>query len=245
MFDGVLVLAAGKSTRISSIAAGLPKPLLEFGGKSLIEWTLDWLVAVGVAEVWINLHYRPELIRAALDGGTLRGVRVQYSYEPELLGTAGAWRRVAAGWGTTSLVVYGDNVLRFRLDDFLAAHRRTGAAATVAVFDPTRHRNTGIAGGHVVLAEDGRIREFREGVPPRPGAREYVNAGAYLLEPEVLAAIPAGFQDFGRDIFPQLLTGGRLYGHVIDDSGFCLGLDTPESFAEGQRLLEAGEVRLS
>lgn len=245
MIDGVLVLAAGKSTRISSIAAGLPKPLLEFGGKFLIEWTLDWLAAVGVTEVWINLHYRPELIRDALGDGTRRGVRVRYSYEPELLGTAGAWRSVASGWGTTSLVVYGDNVLRFRLGDFLAAHRRTGAAVTVAVFDPARHRNTGIAGGHVALFEDGRIRGFREGVPPSPGAREYVNAGVYLLEPEVLAAIPAGFQDFGRDVFPQLLTGGRLYGHIIEDTGFCLGLDTPDSFAEGRRLLEAGEVRLS
>lgn len=245
MLGGVLVLAAGKSTRIASIAAGAPKPLLEFGGKSLIEWNLEWLIAAGVTEVWINLHYRPESIREALGDGSRYGVRIEYSYEPELLGTAGAWRRVASSWGATSLVVYGDNVLRFGLDEFLAAHRRSGAVATVAVFDPARHRNTGIAGGHVVLADDGRIREFREGVPPRAGAREYVNAGAYLLEPEVLSAIPAGFQDFGRDVFPQLLTGGGLYGHVIDDAGFCLGLDTPESFAEGRRLLEAGEVKLS
>jgi len=241
----VLVLAAGKSTRIASIAAGAPKPLLEFGGKSLIEWNLEWLVSAGVTEVWINLHYRPEAIRAALGDGSRYGVRIEYSYEPELLGTAGAWRRVASDWETTSLVVYGDNVLRFDLGEFLAAHRRTGAVATVAVFDPARHCNTGIAGGHVVLDGAGRIAEFREGAPGRDGVPEYVNAGAYLLEPEVLAAIPAGFQDFGRDVFPRLLAGGGLYGHVIEDSGFCLGLDTPESFAEGRRLLEAGEVKLS
>ncbi len=245
MIGGVLVLAAGKSTRIISLSAGLPKPLLEFGGKHLIEWTLDWLAASGIAEVWINLHYRPECIRDALGDGSRHGLRIRYAFEPELLGTAGAWRSVAAGWGSTSLVVYGDNVMRFGLSEFVAAHRRSGAQATVAVFDPARHGNTGIAGGHVLLADDGRIHDFREGVPPRPGAREYVNAGAYLLEPEVLAAIPPGFQDFGRDIFPRLLTGGRLYGHIIDDTGFCLGLDTPENFARAERMLGEGEVRLS
>jgi NDP-sugar pyrophosphorylase family protein len=245
MVGGVLVLAAGKSTRISSLAAGLPKPLLEFGGRRLIEWTLDWLAEAGVAEVWINLHYQPERVREALGDGSRHGLRIHFAFEPELLGTAGAWQSVAAGWGTTSLVVYGDNVMRFGLGEFLAAHRRSGALATVAVFDPERHGNTGIAGGHVALAEGGRIEEFREGTPPRPGAREYVNAGAYLLEPEVLRAIPPGFQDFGRDIFPRLLAGGRLHGHLIDDTGFCLGLDTPESFAVARRMLGEGEVRLS
>lgn len=245
MVGGVLVLAAGKSTRISPLSGGLPKPLLEFGGKRLIEWAFDWLAAAGVAEVWVNLHYRPELVRGALGDGSRYGLRIRYAYEPELLGTAGAWRSVAAGWESTSLVVYGDNVLRFGLEGMLESHRRRGALATVALFDPSRHGHTGIAGGHVVLADDGRIQEFREGVAPRPGAGEYVNAGAYLLEPEVLESIPPGLQDFGRDVFPRLLAGGRLHGHLIEESGFCLGLDTPASYAEAQRMLGAGEVRLS
>lgn len=245
MLGGVLVLAAGKSTRISSLSGGLPKPLLDFGGKPLIGWTLDWLAAAGVEEVWVNLHYKPEALRGALGDGSRYGIRIRYVHEPEILGTAGAWRNVAGTWGSTSLVVYGDNVMRFGLDAFLAAHRRSGAMATVAVFDPMRHRNTGIAGGHVVLAEDGRVKEFREGVPPRPGRAEYVNAGAYLLEPELVGRIPPGFQDFGRDIFPTLLADGLVHGHILEDSGFCLGLDTPASYAEAQRLLGAEEVRLS
>jgi mannose-1-phosphate guanylyltransferase/mannose-1-phosphate guanylyltransferase/phosphomannomutase len=245
MLAGVLVLAAGKSTRISSLSGGLPKPLLEFGGKPLIGWALDWLAAAGVSEVCINLHYRPESIRSALGDGSRYGLRIRYVHESEILGTAGAWRNAAGDWNGTSLVVYGDNVLRFDLAAFLAAHRRSGALGTVALFDPTRHRNTGIAGGHVVLGEGGLIEEFREGVPPRVGRREYVNAGAYLLEPALLHRIPPGFQDFGRDLFPTLLAGGHLHGHLLEDTGFCLGLDTPESYAEAQRLLGAEEVRLS
>lgn len=244
MIVGVLVLAAGKSTRITPLSGGLPKPLIDFGGRHLIEWSLEWLAASGLTDIWINLHYRPESVREALGDGARHGLRISYAFEPELLGTAGAWRNLAAEWGGTSLVVYGDNVMRFDLDEFLAVHRRSGASATVAVFDPARHRNTGIAGGHVVLAEDGRIREFREGVPPRPGAQEYVNAGAYLLEPRLLEKVPPGFQDFGRDIFPQLLAADEIHGHIIDDAGYCLGLDTPESHAVAQEILGAGELGL-
>lgn len=237
-----LVLAAGKSTRISSRSGGLPKPLLAFGGRRLIEWNLAWLRGAGVRRAWVNLHYRPEAVRTALGDGTAHGVELSYSHEPELLGTAGAWRHLGPHWGRTTLLLYGDNVSRFSLERFLHAHRATDALATVALFDPSLHANTGIAGGHAVLSEDGRITAFREGAPPRPGLPEYVNAGAYLLERELLERIPPGFQDFGRDIFPLLLETGRLRGHLIEETGFCLGLDTPESFAAAERLLEAGRL---
>lgn len=239
-----LVLAAGKSTRIAAVAGGRPKPLLELGGKRLIEWNLEWLAAHGVREAWVNLHHRAEEVREALGDGSRCGVRVRYVYEPTILGTAGAWRNVVGAWDGTWLVVYGDNVTRFDLWSFLGGHRDRGAVASIAVFDPSRHRNTGIAGGHVVLGEDGRLLEFREGEPPRPGRREYVNAGVYLLEARASQYVGAGFQDFGRDVFPRLVRTGGLYGHLMEETGFCLGLDTPESYAVAKTLVEEGEVVL-
>ncbi|HEX6938359.1 MAG TPA: nucleotidyltransferase family protein [Longimicrobiales bacterium] len=241
---GVLVLAAGKSSRIAPVSGGLPKPLLELHGKRLIEWNLEWLAAHGVRDAWVNLHHRAEDVRAALGDGSRYGVSLRYVYEPAILGTAGAWRNVAAEWSGTWLVVYGDNVTRFDLWAFLGAHRDRRAVATVALFDPARHRNTGIAGGHVSLDPAGRVVAFREGEPPRPGRRAYVNAGVYLLEPEVLGGVADGFQDFGRDVFPRLVAGGRVFGHVMEESGFCLGLDTPESYAVARGLVEEGEVAL-
>lgn len=241
---GALVLAAGKSTRIAPLAGDRPKPLLELGGKRLIEWNLEWLAAHGVDAVWVNLHHRPESIRAALGNGGAYGVSIRYSHEPELLGTAGAWREVARTHAGTWLVVYGDNVTRFDLWALLEAHGARGAVATIALFDPVRHRNTGIAGGHVALGDGGRVAEFREGEPPRPGRREFVNAGVYLLEPTVLEFIGGGAQDFGRDVFPRLVATGGVYGHVMEDAGFCLGVDTPESFEAARGLVEEGAVVL-
>jgi mannose-1-phosphate guanylyltransferase len=70
-----------------------------------------------------------------------------------------------------------------------------------------------------------------------------VNAGVYVLEPSVLASIPAGrASDFGHDVFPSLLRSGRrLQAYSID--GYCLGIDTPDGLARARALLERLELR--
>lgn len=237
-----LVLAAGKSTRIASVAQGHPKPLIPIRGESILARILRWLGTQGVRKVWINLHYQQEEIRAAIGDGSRLGVAVRYIYEPEILGTAGAVRNLAAQWVDTFLVVYGDNLLRLDLQAFLRFHRERKALVSMALFDRRRHPHTGIAGGRVMLAADGRIQEFCEG-----GNEErspLVNAGVYLLEPAVVSEIPVGREyDFGRDLFPLLLARGiSLYGYLID--GYCLGVDTPDSYQQAIRLIQAGEVEL-
>lgn len=238
-----LVLAAGKSTRIASVSGGLPKPLLSIGGKPVIARTLEWLSESGVGDVWINLHYRGDDIRSALGDGSRHGVRISWAHEPEILGTAGAFRALAAHWAGTDpvLVVYGDNLMAFDLGAFAAFHARAGARGTVALFDPARHLNTRIAGGRVRLDAASRITAFVEG-----GTGEgYVNAGAYLLDPSVAADVAPGFQDFGRDVFPPLARAGALAGHLLEPSGYCLGLDTPESFAVAEQLVASRQVALA
>lgn len=235
-----LVLAAGKSTRIRDVTKGRPKPLLELGGRSLLEWNLLWLAKAGVRRIWINLHYRPERIRCAVGDGSRWGLEVHYSNEDSLLGTAGAWRRLSEHWETTSLVIYGDNLMRFDLERFVAAHARFGTAATVALFDPDVHVNTGIAGSRVQIANQ-RVTAFHEGARSSAGL---VGAGAYLLEPSVEADVPDGFADFGRDVSPALARRGDLSAHLIEPSGFCLGADTPASYRRAQELIRSRSVAL-
>lgn len=232
-----LVLAAGLSTRISPVTNGLPKPLLDIGGTSLLGWNLSWLRSHGIEEILINLHHGAEHIRAAVGDGAAFGVRVRYAYEPVLLGTAGAWRGLAHEWRKTSLVVYGDNFMRFDLRALLDTHRRSGALATMALFDPRVHACTGAAGGRARIA-DGRVVAFEE-----DGATEGpINAGVYALEPAVAQLIDPGFQDFGRDVLPRLAESGCLAAHMLEPNGFCLGLDTPERYELAQQLFAEGEV---
>ncbi len=242
---GVLVLAAGKSTRIQSIAKGIPKPLLTIQGRSILERNLSWLAQSGADAIWINLHYRPEEIQAAIGDGSQLGLSVSYSLEPEILGTAGAYKNLESQWKGSTLVVYGDSLVRFDLEKFLTAHGKTNADVTIALFDQNTHLHTAIAGGRVVMDEQNRITDFVETGAGEAPRSTLINAAVYLLEPEILDLIPEQtFYDFACDLFPKMLAEGYyLQGHLID--GYCLGLDTPESYAKAMSLVESEQIKLA
>ena len=238
-----LVLAAGKSTRIQSVTGGRPKPLLEIAGETIIGRNLRWLAAEGFTKIWVNLHYRPDEIQQALGNGSKFDVDIHYVYEPEILGTAGAVKNIASGWDEPCLVVYGDSLLRFDLEAMVQRHQGAHSLCTVALFDQMIHKNTAIVGGRVRVDDDFRILDFVE--QSQAASSGFVNAGVYLLEPLLVNEIPSNsFYDFGLDLFPRLLAKGKyLMGHVID--GYCLGVDTPESYNKAMRLIENREVALA
>jgi mannose-1-phosphate guanylyltransferase len=231
-----LLLAAGKGSRLSGAAAGLPKPLVDLGGVTPLEHSLEWVAAFGVSCIWINVHDAAALVAGRI-GDEYAGVRVRYSAEPQLLGTAGAWKKLEGEWSGTSLVVYGDNFMRFDLDSLLQAHRSLGTAITVALFDPSVHPNTGAGGGGAEV-NSGRIRRFVEG-----GDAGLINAGAYFIEPVVAMELAPGYLDFGHDVLPRLAMAGRAGAHVVERSGYCLGVDTPERLAVARTLVGTLEGR--
>ncbi len=238
-----LVLAAGLGSRIRTVAGPLPKPLMPFAGAPILAHNLNWLSRSGVGQVWINLHYQPGMIRQAIGDGSAQQLRISYVYEPELLGTAGALANIAKVFDRAMLVVYGDNVVNFDLQDLVERHKASSAVATLALFDQARHLHTGIAGGRVLIDRTEQVIGFVEGAG---GGAGLVNAGVYVVEPEVLDHIPRNRSvDFGHDVFPAMLQAGRtIRGHVIETAGYCLGLDTPESVAAGLRLLDQGRLPL-
>lgn len=231
-----LVLAAGLGSRIRAVSGDRPKPLLAVAGAPVLAHNLRWLAESGIASVWINLHFGAQMIQAEIGDGAAFGLQIRYVYEPELLGTAGALANIAEAFDQPMWVVYGDSLVRFDLAAMAAAHARSQSELTLALFDQGLHAHTGVAGGRVAQAPSGAICGFVEGAA---SGSSLVNAGVYLAQPSVLDLIPTGrLVDFGRDVFPAMLAQGRpLAGHVIEPAGYCLGLDTPESYAAGQRLL--------
>jgi mannose-1-phosphate guanylyltransferase len=209
-------------------------------GRSLLEWNLRWLLEAGIGPIWVNLHYRAAEVRDAVESMTLAG-DIRFSPEDPIQGTAGAWRQLAGEWDDTSLVVYGDNLTRFDLEAFTRAHWSAGSLATVALFDPSRHANTGIAGSRVLVAGDGQVVGFEEVRGGEAGA-SLVSTGACLLEPSVAERLDPGFSDFGADVFPRLVADSALGAHVLEAGGFCLGLDTPTHYELGRELVESGSL---
>lgn len=237
-----LVLAAGKSTRISPISKGRPKPLIEIEGEAIIARNLRWLAAEGIDEVFVNLHYKPEDIRDFVGNGSRFGLRVSYAFEPEILGTAGAAKALQSHFSKPFLVVYGDNLIDTRIADLLATHTKREADATVAVFDRNRHPHTGIAGGRVRVDASNQIIDFREGADD--SVSPLVNAGVYVLEPRVLDRVPANtFFDFAKDVFPAMIDAQQTM-IAAPITGYCLGLDTPESFKRAEHLIENRKIQL-
>ncbi|HXX37944.1 MAG TPA: NDP-sugar synthase [bacterium] len=228
-----MVLAAGLGTRLRPLTDRVPKCMIPVGGRPLLEYTLEWLRSYGVVDVVINVHHLPDIVRDHFGDGTAYGLRIVYSYETELLGTAGAVKRVASLFNRSFYVWYGDNLSTCRLDRLWELHRRRGGVATMALFhrdDPTQ---SGIAD-----LDDDRIRRFVE----KPAAAEvfshWVNAGILVLEPRVLDSIPTtGLVDFGRDVFPMLLARGEpLYGYRMSpDEGFWW-IDRPEDLTRVERM---------
>ena len=111
-----MVLAAGLGTRLRPLTENTPKCLIPLAGKPLIDWTLHWLNRHAVTECVINLHHLAEKVRAFVGNGECYGLRVHYSYEPELLGTAGAVKKVASFFNEPFLVVYSDNFTQWKLN---------------------------------------------------------------------------------------------------------------------------------
>ena len=231
-----LILAAGKGTRLRDTAGDVPKPLIDAGGITPLQHAAEWVAGVEPERIWVNVHAGAQQIVRAL-GERVGDVPVSYSYEPELLGTAGAWKKLEQEWTEPSLVVYGDNIMRFDLRALFAAHAAHGALVTIALFDPGVHRNTGIGGGRVEL-DGARVRRFVEGA-----SEGIVNAGAYVVEPSLATRLPHGFLDFGHTVLPALAMSGELAGHMMEAEGYCLGVDTPERLEIARELVGAGGLR--
>ncbi len=228
-----MVLAAGRGTRLKPFTDNMPKPMIPVAGRPILEHIVIQLRDVGFTDLVINLHYHPEAITEHFGNGDKFGVRIHYSRETALLGTAGAVKKIQDQFIGPFLVYYGDNYVEIDLDQFVRAHHDAAPVATIAVFPCDNPSMSGIA-----RVDDGQnIVEFVEKPVPGSNAGNLANAGVYILNPGVLKAIPADRpSDFGHDIFPELLRQGQnLKAFML--SGRVIGVDTPELHTRLERYL--------
>lgn len=224
-----MLLAAGSATRLGSLVQEVPKPMLEVGGRPLIEHTVRQLARYGVEDIVINLHVHGHVVKAHFGDGSRFGVRMHYSDEPSLLGTAGGVRRCADLLDETFLLVYGDNLTTCRFDAVVDVHRANAGIATIALF----WRDDVSAHSAVERRADGRIVRFVEKPRPEQAPSHWISAGVVVFEPRIMAFIPPDRPaDFGFDVFPALLAAGEpLFGYEMGPDEGLWWIDTPESHA--------------
>jgi len=227
-----MILAAGEGTRLRPLTDRLPKPMLPVAGRPLLVHQIELLRRHGVREIAVNLWHRPQAAIGALGDGSALGVRIAWSIEERLLGTAGGVKHMAPFFADgTFFVLYGDVLTDADLSALLAFHRQRGAALTMALHRPAALRQCGVA--HI--DGTGRVLEFVEKPVPGEEPSGWANAGVYAVEPEVLDQIPADEPfDFAYELFPLLLARGvPLFGYASD--ALVVDIGTPERYERAQQ----------
>jgi len=226
-----VILAAGEGSRLRPLTSAQPKPMLPIAGRPLLEHTVRWLRHHGVTQISINLHHHARVVIDHFGDGSQFGVPIAYSVEDTLLGTAGGVKRMARTFEEAFVVVYGDVLTDFDLEEFVALHASAPAEPHVSLC-LYRVANP-LACGIVALDQEGRVTRFVEKPSPEELFSDLANAGVMLIDPEVLAYVPDDRPyDFGADLLPQLLRAGvPVYGWPLPSGASLIDIGTPENYA--------------
>ena len=221
-----MILAAGLGTRLRPITYAMPKPMVPVLNRPVMEHAARLLARHGFREAIANLHWFPELIEGHFGDGSDLGLELSYSYEEQLLGTAGGVRNVADFLGDSFLVVAGDALTDIdfgAMREFHESHDGLVTMATKRVADTDQF-------GVVIAGADGRIQGFQEKPDPAEALSDLANTCIYMFRAEVFDYFPepgtskdAGpgdspeFADWAKDVFPALLEADvPFYSHEID-----------------------------
>jgi len=223
-----IILAGGKGTRMKPMTNFLPKPMLRIQDKPTLEHNIDLLKRHGIKDIIISVGYKGEKIKEYFGDGSQLGVNITYVEEKTPLGTGGPLNLVKGKINETFILMNGDELKDIDLEDMFMFHRKNKGLATIALTTVEDPSNYGVAvmNGH-------KIMTFIEKPSKKQAPSKLINAGLYILEPEVLKMVPEGFSMIENDIFPRLATNEKLLGYVFSGQWFDTG--TPERFEKAER----------
>lgn len=199
-----VIMAGGEGTRLRPISILKPKPMVKLMDKPVAEYIVRLLKKYGVTDICMTLRYLPQVVKDYFGDGTDFGVNIEYQVEKEPLGTAGGVRacRNFIG-GDDFIVISGDAVCDFDLEKCFEFHRKKNSKVTIILCQ----RDEPLEYGLVLTDNSDRVTQFVEKPSWDKVLTDSVNTGIYILSAEILNRIPKGVSfDFGRDLFPQLLS---------------------------------------
>jgi len=224
-----VILVGGQGTRLRPLTDKTRKDLLPLVDRPLLAYTLEHLARYGVERAIVSCGYLPDQIGSTF-ADRYGPLALEYAVEDEPLGTGGAIGFAARELDGSFFALNGDSLREADVAELVRFHRATGAKATILltpVADPSRY-------GLVRLAPDGRVSSFLEKPRPEEIDTDLINAGFYVLEPEVLDLIPADRPvSIEREVFPRLAEEGTVYGVALP--GYWLDVGTPESYLQAHR----------
>src|SRR3989344_3158069 len=242
-----LILCAGRGERLKPLTDTIPKPMVPINNKPLLEYSILLCKKHGITEIAINTSYLPEKIKEYFGNGEKFGVNINYSYEPELLGTSGALNNFLKFLDETFLVFYGDAITDINVTEMLNYHKNKKSLATLALRKKPKENET----QSLIFADNNlKLTKFIE----KPNeeqvqelAKDYklINSGIYILEPQVLKYIPEGFSDFAYDIFPKLIEQGKEVHAFLMDNYYFREIGKIDKYELVKNEIESGKIKLN
>ncbi len=229
-----MIMGAGLGTRMRPLTDDRPKPLVMVGGKTLVDHSIDRLVAAGVTRIVVNLHYKADMLRAHL--AQRRNVEIVFSDETEeLLDTGGGVVKAMPHFADAPFFVINS-------DSIWVEGKNAALPAMLAAWDERRMDGLlllaqmktamGYEGtGDFALTPDGHIARARDAAPPH-----YAYPGVQIVHPRLFAGAPTGA--FSTNLmWDRAIAAGRLHGTVMD--GVWIHVGTPQARDEAEAYLRA------
>jgi NDP-sugar pyrophosphorylase family protein len=233
-----VILAGGKGTRLRPLTLHTPKPIMPLVGLPFLAYQINLLRNAAIQDVVLSLSYQPHKIEDVFGDGSHHGMRIRYVVESQPLGTAGAYKNARDVIDSRTVVFNGDILTDIDLTEVLSVHKERGAAVTIVLTPVENPRAYGL----VETEADGRVRRFLEKPKGDEITTNTINAGIYVIEPEILKHIPADeVFSFEYDLFPSLLAKGvPVFGYVSER--YWIDIGTPRRYLTANLDLLAGRV---
>lgn len=220
-----VILCGGKGLRMRPFTYEMPKAMIPVHDKPVIEYTIELLKQYEVRDIILSIGYLGEKIKNYFGDGRKWGVKISYSDQgSKELGTAGSLKILQEQLGSDPFILfYGDVLIDINLRDLVDFHKEKKALVTMAL---TSVKDSSVWG--VVKMHGNQIVEYLE-KPGKGGELSHlINAGVYILEPQVIDNIPRGVSMLEQDVFPKLAKDKKMYGYLFEGQWFDIG--TPEIY---------------
>jgi len=222
----VVIMAGGFGRRLYPLTRGVPKPLLPIGNKPILELIIEQLIENGFHRFCLSVHYHAEQFRSYFADGSKWGVEVTYIDEEKPLGTAGALGLIDRGSITEPvLMLNADLLTRLDFGDLLSFHEKEKGLATICVREYEFEIPFGVVNGAL-----NKLQEIVE----KPAHKVFVNAGIYVLDPEVLDICKSGEPIDMPDLLNELVKTGKIV-KMFPIHEYWLDIGRLEDYERAQR----------
>ena len=219
-----VILAGGKGTRLQSITRLVAKPMIPIGEKPLLEHQLILLKEAGITEIIILVNHLKETIQQYIGNGTKWGVSVSYFEEASPLGTVGGVKAIENQIHDDFILLYGDVMMNMDIQRLISFHQEKISECTLVVHPNDHPYDSDL----VELDKNCRVTAFH--AKPHSDDKFYqnmVNAGVYILSPKIFNFLEKDKKaDFGKDIFPVIVSKLAMYGY--NTSEYLKDMGTPD-----------------